>query len=66
MTRSDRFEEKNRVKGSISPDIGRYYPNFGVIHKKNPGAIDYQKCRANDYSFDEKFNYTDSRLGCEK
>lgn len=66
VPRSERFEEKNRIKGSISPDVGRYHPSYEVIHKKQPGALDYEKFRNNEYEFDIKFNYLDSRLGCDK
>ena len=66
VARHERFEEKNSVKGSISPDIGRYQPKYEVIHKKTGGGtLDYEKCRTNDYQFEEKFNYLDSRLGSD-
>ena len=54
------------MKGSISPDIGRYYPQYEVIHKKHGWVLDYEKSRMDDYSFEKKFKYLDSRLGCEK
>ena len=65
VPRSARFQEKNRVKASISPDVGRYQPKFEVIQKKNAWALDYKNCRANDYQFEIKFDYEDSRLGGE-
>ena len=66
MSREERFEEKNRLAASISPDIGRYQPKYEVIHKNNNWAIDYKKNRQDDYQFELKFEYDDSRLGCEK